>query len=66
MNGKLKKWRILKLEIVELEDKYKEEVAMVESDAEKYLGDILSTNGSNTKNIEARTSKGHGIVNQIM
>ena len=50
---------------IELEDTFKEEVPMDESDAEKYLGDILSTNGSNTKNIEARTSKGHGSLFQI-
>ena len=51
---------------IDIEDKYKEEVVMDESDSVKYLGDILSTNGSNTKKNEARTNKGHGIVNQIM
>ena len=51
---------------IDIEDKYKDSVVMDESDSEKYIGDILSTNGSNTKNIEARTDKGHGIVNQIM
>jgi hypothetical protein len=33
---------------------------------EKYLGDIISNNGKNTKNIEARKNRGTGIVNQIM
>ena len=36
------------------------------SDAEKYLGDVISKDGKNTKNIEARKSKGIGVVNQIM
>ena len=32
----------------------------------KYLGDILSTDGSNIKNIEARKSKAIGAVKQII
>ena len=32
----------------------------------KYLGDVISKDGKNTKNIEARKSKGIGVVNQIM
>ena len=36
------------------------------TDSEKYLGDIISKDGSNTKNIESRRNKGIGIVNQIM
>ena len=39
---------------------------MEESDHEKYLGDIISNNGRNEKNIEDRKKKGEGIVNQIM
>ena len=48
------------------EDVLKEEAPMMESKNEKYLGDIVSSNGSNTKNIEARSNKGKGIVKQIM
>ena len=33
---------------------------------EKYLGDILTNDGSNTKNVESRKSKGVGAVSQIM
>ena len=33
---------------------------------EKYLGDVISTNGKNIKNIKARVSKGKGIVNRIL
>ena len=36
------------------------------SDYEKYLGDIICKDGSNTKNIESRIGKGAGIKNQIM
>ena len=39
---------------------------MEESDSEKYSGDLISSNGRNEKNIEARKSKGTGIINQIM
>ena len=39
---------------------------MKESDDEKYLGDIISYNGKNTKNIKARVDKGIGNVKQIM
>jgi hypothetical protein len=35
-------------------------------DKEKYLGDIISNDGKNTKNIAARKNRGTGIVNQIM
>ena len=43
---------------VDIKDKYKEKVVLDESDSEKYLVDFLSTNGSNTKNIEASTNRG--------
>ena len=33
--------------------------------SEKYLGDIISKDGKNTKNIKARVANGHGIVNSI-
>ena len=40
------------------------EMAAVES--EKYLGDILSNDGKNLKNVTARKNKGTGIVTQIL
>ena len=33
---------------------------------EKYLGDIISKDGKNTKNIKARKDKAIGATNQIM
>ena len=33
---------------------------------EKYLGDIISTNGRNIKNIKARIGKGIGIMKNIL
>ena len=32
----------------------------------KYLGDIISKDGSNKSNIKERTNKGHGSVNKVM
>jgi hypothetical protein len=40
--------------------------AMETVDSVKYLGDILSIDGSNTKNIEARKSKAVGALKQII
>jgi hypothetical protein len=37
-----------------------------ESESEKYLGDYITNTGRNDKNIDARRSKGIGIVRQIM
>ena len=34
--------------------------------SEKYLGDILSSDGKNLKNISARKDKGIGIVTKVM
>ena len=39
---------------------------MKEVNNEKYLGDIISNDGKNTKNMNARKGRGTGIVNQIM
>ena len=39
---------------------------MEESETEKYLGDLISNDGKNEKNIKARKDKGQGIVDQIM
>ena len=39
---------------------------MPEVSSETYLGDILCSDGKNTKNIKNRISKGLGIIAQIM
>ena len=31
-----------------------------------YLGDLISADGSNTKNVKLRRNKGIGVINQIM
>ena len=41
-------------------------VKMEESHEQKYLGDILSSDGTHTKNVQDRRNKGYGIINQIM
>ena len=51
-----------------LEDLVDEETGMSKlnpSESEKYLGDIISCDGRNSKNILSRRSKGVGIVDQI-
>ena len=42
------------------------EEAMEEKDEEKYLGDIISKDGKNLKNIQERIKKGNGIVKKIL
>ena len=39
---------------------------MKEKEEEKYLGDVISTDGKNMKNIKARIAKGNGIVRKII
>ena len=39
---------------------------MEEKEQEKYLGDVVSNDGRNIKNIKARVSKGKGIISRIM
>lgn len=38
---------------------------MPEVNEDTYLGDILSSDGKNSKNIQNRISKGVGVINQI-
>ena len=42
------------------------EEIMEEKEDEKYLGDIVSKDGRNLKNIKSRINKGKGIVSKIM
>ena len=51
---------------IELKDVCVGEEQMEEKDDEKYLGDIVSKDGRNIKNIKARVNKGKGIVKRIM
>ena len=39
---------------------------MEEVTEDTYLGDIISSDGKNSKNLEHRISKGIGIISQIM
>ena len=49
-----------------LEDKYTGEEIIEETSEEKYLGDIISNDGRNIKNIRSRIAKGRGIVSKII
>ena len=49
-----------------LKDIHVGELLMEEKDEEKYLGDVISTDGRNIKNIKARIAKGKGIVSKIL
>ena len=48
------------------EDQFLGPNSLEKTDNEKYLGDIISNDGTNTKNILARKGKGLGVVNQVM
>ena len=51
---------------IEIRDIFDGEHAIEEKDDEKYLGDVISTNGRNISNIKARVSKGNGIIKKIL
>ena len=51
---------------ISIEDCFMGEEEMENKQEEKYLGDIISHDGRNIKNIKARVNKGTGIVNNIM
>ena len=60
-------WKVRNVTNVKtLMDEYDGPRRLEESEVEKYLGDLISHDGSNTKNILARKAKGAGIVDQIM
>ena len=67
---KIEKWELkvvkdLDTGVLEIKDELNGEHTMETSEAEKYLGDIISNNGKNSKNIDARVAKGTGIVDNI-
>ena len=47
-------------------DIFEGDAKMDDSEEEKYLGDLISADGTHTKNIKARKAKGFGIVDSIM
>ena len=51
---------------IKIEDCFDGEEEMEESESDKYLGDVISKDGRNMKNIKARVGKGTGIVSKIM
>ena len=64
-------WKIKEVnEVVTENYQYEEEhdgmSAMETVEHEKYLGDIISSDGKNSKNIAARKNRGIGVVNQVM
>ena len=57
-------WRV-ETGITKLEDTYEGETVIESSLGEIYLGDIISEDGKNDKNITSRRNKGTGIVNDL-
>ena len=41
-------------------------VKMQTKNEQKYLGVIISSDGTHTKNVQERRNKGYGIINQIL
>ena len=62
-------WKVETLELepdIEVEvDELDGDYHIEDSDKEKYLGDLLTSDGTNTKNIKERKAKGYGIVDKI-
>ena len=52
--------------MVDMRDIFDGEHLMEEKEDEKYLGDVIATDGRNMKNIKSRIAKGTGIVNKIL
>ena len=50
----------------EIVDKWDGNITMAETEEEKYLGDIISVDGRNIKNVKARVAKGKGIIRKII
>ena len=51
---------------IDVKDVYDGVQLMEEKEDDKYLGDVISKDGKNIKNIKARIGKGTGIVNKIL
>ena len=60
-------WKEVKnIETDETVDKCEDLSEIDASREEKYLGDIITNDGKNTKNIESRMAKGQGNIDQVM
>ena len=64
--GNLKKKNEMDTGIESLEDILEDEAKMEKVNSDKYLGDIITADGTNDKNVKARTDKGYGIIDQLM
>ena len=67
---KINTWKVKKVKNLltaqyEMSDEIGELHSLTEANQQKYLGDILSSNSQNIKNIEERKRKGLGIIQQI-
>ena len=68
---KVDRWEELEIRneetgIDEIKDVCNDEDIMEEKTEEKYLGDLISGDGKNIKNVKARVAKGTGIINRIL
>ena len=68
---KVDKWKEVSITneetgVTEVEDFCEEKEEMEDKKEEKYLGDIISSDGKNIKNVKARVAKGKGVVERIM
>ena len=62
------KWEVSKITVneeIQLEDKYVGRVKIKEVNEYEYLGNIVESNGSHSKTIKKRVSKGYGVVRDI-
>ena len=64
-NWEVKKVDEMKTGVENLNDVNSGEVLVERAEKDTYLGDILSVDGKNIKNILARKAKGLGVINQI-
>ena len=65
---KIDNWKVKKKKVgdnIVLEDEYQGEVEIKEVQEYEYLGDIVLSNGSCTKNVKKRIAKGYGMIREI-
>ena len=63
-------WEVVKVDetktgVSNLKDVNSGDIRIENTEEEKYLGDIITSDGKNTRNIHARRTKGLGIIDQI-
>jgi hypothetical protein len=64
-NWEVKKVNETKSGVTKLMDVNSGKICVDQTDKDTYLGDILTNDGKNIKNILARKAKGYGIINKI-